>query len=107
MAIINLSFAKKGSYIASTQMVRRSGFFFFSNFSVRRLCYIAFGALKNMYACDIDADKIHRVSASNPTQSRIIVSNIQKPASDLCNKLCNGLVIMCMNDNKVHVSEFI
>ena len=79
----------------------------FANYSVRGLCYIAFDSEKNLYLCDADADTIHIISASHQTRSRIIVSDIHKPAAVMKRKGVNTLVIGCINDNKVHICEFI
>ena len=79
----------------------------FADYSVRGFCYIALDSEKNLYLCDADADTIHRISASHPMRSRIIVSNIHKPATVMYSKGINALVIGCINDNKVHICEFI
>ena len=69
-------------------------------------CYITFDSEKNMYVCDKDANTVHQVFIPNPMHIRTIVSDIEKPTSVLFNREGNTLVIGCMNDDNVHMYNF-
>ena len=74
--------------------------------ALQHASYITFDAKNNIYVSDLETGTIYQISASSYRKHRILLENIQRPASILFNPKDNSLVIGCFDDNKVYIYQF-
>ena len=79
---------------------------YFKHPTLRNASYIAMDTIGNKYLCDTDSGVICQISAKACKHSRIIIEDIENPASVLFNEKDKALIIGCLNDDKVHVYQF-
>ena len=78
----------------------------FTKPDIRHLNYIAFDSKNNVYVSDLETGSIHQIAACSYQKHRVILKNIQKPASILFNPKDSSLVIGCYDNDKIYIYQF-
>ena len=77
----------------------------FTNSALKRINYIAVDSKIGLFLCDTDAGMIHLPSLDMRSESRVLITDIEKPASVIFDNRLRRLYIGCLNNDMVYVYQ--
>ena len=77
----------------------------FTDDALKSINYIAVDSKIGIFLCDTDAGMIHLLSLDMYSASRVLITDIEKPASIIFDNGLRRLYIGCLNNNMVYVYQ--